>query len=67
MRLLLFALLPLILALPASAQTESDVSAADRDFHERLIVLDTHLDIPERWDDASWDFAARHHVDWDGS
>ena len=68
MRLLGFALLPLLLALPASAQQpRDDVSPADRAFHESLTVLDTHLDIPERWDDGSWDFGARHRWEWDRS
>jgi membrane dipeptidase len=67
MRLLALALLPFVLALPASAQQADDVSAADRAFHQSLIVLDTHLDIPERWDDGSWDFGARHDYDFDRS
>ena len=32
------------------------VSAEDRLVHERMLVLDTHLDIPARWDDGRWDF-----------
>ena len=64
---------PLVLAIPASAQTERDpgsppgagVSAEDRLVHERMLVLDTHLDIPARWDDGRWDFGARHRYDWD--
>jgi membrane dipeptidase len=67
MRLLALALLPFVLALPASAQQADEVSAADRAFHQSLIVLDTHLDIPERWDDGSWDFGARHDYDFDRS
>jgi membrane dipeptidase len=67
MRLLGLALLPLLLAIPASAQQAEDVTPADRAFHESLIVLDTHLDIPERWDDGSWDFGARHRWEWDRS
>jgi membrane dipeptidase len=67
MRLLAFALLPFVLALPASAQTGDEVSAADRAFHQSLLVLDTHLDIPERWDDGTWDFGARHDYGFDHS
>ena len=65
MRLLAFLALPLALALPASAQTDSEVSGQDRLLHERLLVLDTHLDIPARWDDGRWDFGERHRYDWD--
>ena len=32
-----------------------------------MIVLDTHLDTPTRFDDGRWDFAERHRYDWDGS
>src|SRR3954454_4537890 len=59
MRILLAPALALLLAIPASAR-QSDVTAADRAAHQRMIVLDTHLDIPERWDDGQWDFGARH-------
>ena len=65
MRFLAFLALPLALALPASAQTDSEVSGQDRLLHERLIVLDTHLDIPARWDDGRWDFGERHRYEWD--
>jgi membrane dipeptidase len=67
MRLIAFLALPLILAVPASAQTNGDVRAEDRLAHERLIVIDTHLDIPERWDAGDWDFGVRHRYEWDGS
>jgi membrane dipeptidase len=65
MRLLAFLALPLVFAIPASAQTDSDVRAEDRLAHERMVVLDTHLDIPARWDDGTWDFGVRHRYDWD--
>ena len=86
MRLLALLALPLVLAIPASAQndprspasagavpaspsgagaTEASDGADDRLAHERMIVLDTHLDIPARWDDGSWDFAERHVYGWD--
>jgi membrane dipeptidase len=67
MRLIALLALPLVLALPASAQTNDEVRAEDRLAHERLIVIDTHLDIPERWDAGDWDFAARHRYEWDRS
>jgi membrane dipeptidase len=65
MRLFAFLALPLVLALPASAQTSADVAPADRLAHERMMVLDTHLDIPMRWDDDRWDFGERHVYEWD--
>src|SRR5688572_1096212 len=64
MRFPAFVALPLAFALPASAQTV-DVGAEDRLAHERMVVLDTHLDIPARWDDGTWDFGVRHNYDWD--
>ncbi len=67
MRLLSVAALALLLAIPASAQRRPEVSAADRAAHQRMIVIDTHLDIPERWDDGSWDLGVRHRVQEDGS
>ena len=66
MRLLSIPALALLLAIPASAQ-RSDVTADDLARHQRLIVVDSHLDIPERWDDGQWDFGARHAHDEDGS
>jgi membrane dipeptidase len=65
MRFVAFLPLPLLLAIPASAQTERDVSAEDRLAHERMLVLDTHLDTPARWDDGRWDFGTRHRYEWD--
>lgn len=63
------AALPLaaLLALPASAQNEPDVDGATREMHERMMVFDTHLDIPSRFDDGRWDFTERHRFEWDGS
>ena len=57
MRILSLPALALLLAIPASAQ-QPDVTAEDRHAHERMIVLDTHLDIPTRFDDGRWDFGA---------
>ena len=67
MRLFAVLALPLALAIPASAQTQGDVSAEDRLAHEQMIVIDTHLDIPERWDAPGWDFGERHRYEWDRS
>ncbi len=65
MRLLAFLALPLVLAIPASAQPDADVTSEDRLAHERMIVLDTHLDTPVRFDDGRWDFGELHRYDWD--
>lgn len=65
MRLFALPALSLLLATPAAAQTE--VGAEDRYLHERMIVIDTHLDIPARFDAGDWDFGARHNQDWDRS
>ena len=61
----LFAL-ALVMIAPASAQN-SDVTAEDRLFHEELLVLDTHLDTPERFDVAGWEFGERHLYAHDNS
>jgi membrane dipeptidase len=66
MRILSIPALAILLAIPASAQ-QPEVSARDRAAHERMIVLDTHLDTPARFDDGRWDFAARHRYVEDGS
>lgn len=67
MRLAVYFAFSLLFALPASAQSDPDVGAEDRLVHERAIVIDTHLDIPERWDEGGWDFGARHRYGWDRS
>ncbi len=67
MHYLSLALLPFFLAIPASAQNQPDVNRQDQAIHERMIVLDTHLDIPERWDDGQWDFSQRHRYEYDMS
>lgn len=64
MRILLLPALALLLAIPASAH-QPRISAQDRRAHERLLVLDTHLDIPSRFDDGRWDFSQRHRYDQD--
>lgn len=65
MRYLLAPVLALSLAIPASAQDE--VTPEVREMHERMLVLDTHLDTPARMDDGSWDFSERHRHEWDNS
>jgi membrane dipeptidase len=66
MRILSLPAFALLLAIPASAQ-RPEVGARDRAAHERMIVLDTHLDTPARFDDGRWDLGARHRYDEDGS
>ncbi len=65
MRPLAFLPLLLVLAIPASAQSDDEVGADDRLAHDRMIVLDTHLDIPMRFDSGEWDFGERHRYEWD--
>ena len=65
MRLLACLALPLVLVLPASAQTSGEVGAEDRLIHERMLVLDTHLDIPARFESGEWDFGELHRYEWD--
>ena len=66
MRILSVPALALLLAIPASAQAP-EVTPEDRLLHERLLVLDTHLDIPAMWDDGRWDFGQLHRYGEDGS
>jgi membrane dipeptidase len=68
MRLLLVPALALLLAIPASAQRQRpEISRADRAAHERMIVLDTHLDTPVLFEVRGWDFAQSHRYEWDNS
>ena len=56
----------MILALLASASaTPAAVSDADRLAHDRMLVLDTHLDTPSVLEREGWHFADRHHYGWD--
>jgi len=66
MRLLSISALALLLAIPASAQ-QRDVSRADRAAHERMIVIDTHLDTPVYFEVPGWDFGQLHRYQWDNS
>jgi membrane dipeptidase len=50
---------------PAAAQ-QSDVTPEDRYIHDRMMVLDTHLDVPLRFRDG-WDFGDWHHFAEDNS
>jgi membrane dipeptidase len=71
MRFLTLPLMALMLASPVAAQRrvppQPQVSTRDRAAHERMIVLDTHLDVAERFDDGLWDFGQRHVYAEDGS
>ena len=55
----------LTLALPASAQDR--VSVADRQFHEQMLTLDTHLDTPSLFERPGWRFGEWHNRAEDGS
>ena len=67
MRIASLPLFALLLAIPASAQQSPRISARERAAHERMMVFDTHLDVPARFDDGRWDFAQRHIYAQDGS
>lgn len=74
MRMLILPAMAILLASPVAAQrsarpqpSPAGVTAADRAAHQRMLVLDTHLDIPERWDDGQWDFGVRHRYEQDNS
>jgi membrane dipeptidase len=66
MRVLTLPLIAILFAIPASAQ-QPDVSAADRSAHQRMIVLDTHLDTPTYFEVPGWDFARPHRYAEDNS
>ena len=57
--------LPLLLAVPASAQQA--VSSSDRLMHEQMLTLDTHLDTPVLFERRGWNFDQWHDYDWDNS
>ena len=46
--------------LPAALVCASDVSDKARALHERIIVLDSHLDTPMMFDDPAWNILERH-------
>jgi membrane dipeptidase len=57
--------LPLLLAVPASAQQA--VSSSDRLMHDQMLTLDTHLDTPVLFERRGWNFDQWHEYDWDNS
>ena len=63
MRILTIAAFAALLAAP----TQPDVSATDRLIHDRMLVLDTHLDTPSLFERPGWDFSRRNRYEWDGS
>lgn len=65
MRLASAVALSLVFLSPAAAQ-QSDVTPEDRYIHDRMMVLDTHLDVPLRFRDG-WDFGDHHHFAEDNS
>jgi membrane dipeptidase len=74
MRMLILPAMAILLASPVAAQraprpqpSQPRVTAAERAAHERMIVLDSHLDVAERFDDGRWDFSQRHVYAEDGS
>jgi membrane dipeptidase len=54
-------------AIAAPAAAHEPVSAADRLFHEQMLVLDTHLDTPVLFERPGWDFTRWHEPEWDNS
>jgi membrane dipeptidase len=68
MRLLSAPAFAVLLAIPASAQQQAPaISAAERAAHERMIVIDTHLDTPVLFEVPGWNFAQLHRYEWDNS
>ncbi len=67
MRLALVCALATALIVPASAQAPADVTGEIRHIHDRMLVLDTHLDVAMRFDSGEWDFGERHDFAHDGS
>ncbi len=72
--MLILPAMAILLASPVAAQLHSRtqpsqprVTPTERAAHERMIVLDTHLDVAERFDDGRWDFSQRHVYAEDGS
>jgi len=53
-------LLALCLALALPAAGAEKVSRQARALHERILVLDSHLDTPAMFDDPAWDILQRH-------
>lgn len=57
----------LLITTPAMAQTPSGTFEAARALHERLLVLDTHLDTPANLVKPGWSILDRHNAVEDGS
>ena len=55
------------LALAAPAAAHDPVSPADRLLHERMLVLDTHLDTPSLFERPGWDFTEWHEYAFDNT
>jgi membrane dipeptidase len=61
----LAALAVMFAAMPLGAA--ESVPAATRALHERMLVLDSHLDTPRLFDDPAWNILERHAAGSDGS
>ena len=59
------AALALVAAFISAASGAADLSLADRSLHERLIVLDTHLDTPGQLERPGWSIMDRHNLQSD--
>jgi membrane dipeptidase len=57
--------LMLALLLAAPLQDDPAPSPADRLAHQQMLVLDTHLDVPEVFEHPGYDFTAWHDRDFD--
>jgi membrane dipeptidase len=66
MRMLSLPFFAVLLAIPASAQ-QPEVGPADRAAHQRMMVIDTHLDTPVYFEVGGWDFAQPHRYAEDNS
>ena len=64
-RSLACSLLALSFCGPAHAATNIDSAAQARALHERLLVLDSHLDTPAHFARPGWDIMTRHAYDTD--
>ncbi len=53
-------LLGLCLPLTLAASAAERISRQARALHERILVLDSHLDTPAQFDDPQWDILANH-------
>lgn len=65
-RILMLASTFCLVATPALHASDA-VPAAARALHERMLVLDSHLDTPRMFDDPAWDIRERHAAGAGGS